>query len=83
VTVPDTVDVVTPHGPARAHLHDPLGAPRATLVLGHGAGGGVDAVLGRRVGGRGGDAAGRGGHRFSSVHVVDRVVVSTGRMRTW
>jgi uncharacterized protein len=36
------VDVDTPHGPARVHLHaatDPVGA----LVLGHGAGGGVGA----------------------------------------
>jgi predicted alpha/beta-hydrolase family hydrolase len=36
------VEIETPHGPARAHLH---GAedPRAALVLGHGAGGGVAA----------------------------------------
>jgi len=36
------LELETPHGPARAHLHpveDPLGA----LVLGHGAGGGVGA----------------------------------------
>ena len=35
-------EIETPHGPARAHLyaaHD----PRAALVLGHGAGGGVEA----------------------------------------
>jgi predicted alpha/beta-hydrolase family hydrolase len=32
----------TPHGPARAHIHD-AEAPRAALVLGHGAGGGVGA----------------------------------------
>ena len=35
-------EIETPHGPARAHLyaaHD----PRAALVLGHGAGGGVSA----------------------------------------
>jgi predicted alpha/beta-hydrolase family hydrolase len=32
----------TPHGPARAHIHDAQ-APRAALVLGHGAGGGVGA----------------------------------------
>ena len=32
----------TPHGTARAHLH-PADAPRAALVLGHGAGGGVTA----------------------------------------
>jgi predicted alpha/beta-hydrolase family hydrolase len=36
------LEVATPHGPARAHLH-PAGAPRAALVLGHGAGGGVAA----------------------------------------
>ncbi|WP_259314152.1 alpha/beta hydrolase family protein [Capillimicrobium parvum] len=35
-------EIDTPHGPARAHLH-PAGAPRAALVLGHGAGGGVGA----------------------------------------
>jgi predicted alpha/beta-hydrolase family hydrolase len=36
------LEIETPHGPARAHLHlsaDPIGA----LVLGHGAGGGVGA----------------------------------------
>jgi len=33
-------EVDTPHGPARVHLH-PAGAPRAALMLGHGAGGGV------------------------------------------
>jgi predicted alpha/beta-hydrolase family hydrolase len=32
----------TPHGPARAHLHH-ADDPRAVLVLGHGAGGGVGA----------------------------------------
>lgn len=37
------VDLPTPHGPARAHLH-PVGAPRGVLVLGHGAGGGVGAT---------------------------------------
>jgi uncharacterized protein len=31
----------TPHGPARVHLH-PVDAPAAALVLGHGAGGGVE-----------------------------------------
>ena len=35
-------DIDTPHGPARAHFH-PVEAPRAALVLGHGAGGGVAA----------------------------------------
>jgi len=36
------MDVDTPHGPARVHLH-PAGDPRGALVLGHGAGGGVGA----------------------------------------
>jgi predicted alpha/beta-hydrolase family hydrolase len=36
------IDVETPHGPARAHLHR-AEAPTAGLVLGHGAGGGVGA----------------------------------------
>jgi hypothetical protein len=31
----------TPHGPARAHLHE-VAEPRAVLALGHGAGGGVE-----------------------------------------
>lgn len=35
-------DVDTPHGPARVHTQ-PVEAPRAGLVLGHGAGGGVAA----------------------------------------
>ena len=35
-------EIETPHGPARAHLQ-PADAPRALLVLGHGAGGGVTA----------------------------------------
>jgi predicted alpha/beta-hydrolase family hydrolase len=34
------LDVDTPHGPARVHLHR-VEEPRAALVLGHGAGGGV------------------------------------------
>ena len=37
-----TLDIDTPHGPARAHLH-PADDPRGALVLGHGAGGGVTA----------------------------------------
>jgi predicted alpha/beta-hydrolase family hydrolase len=37
-----TLEVETPHGPARVHLH-PVDDPRAGLVLGHGAGGGVEA----------------------------------------
>ena len=36
------LEVDTPHGPARAHVHGRTGA-RAALVLGHGAGGGVEA----------------------------------------
>jgi predicted alpha/beta-hydrolase family hydrolase len=36
------VELDTPHGPARVHLH-PAEDPRAALVLGHGAGGGVAA----------------------------------------
>jgi predicted alpha/beta-hydrolase family hydrolase len=35
------LDVDTPHGPARVHLDAPDGPPRAALLLGHGAGGGV------------------------------------------
>ena len=35
-------EIETLHGPARAHL-ETVGAPRAALVLGHGAGGGVTA----------------------------------------
>ena len=40
---PRPIDIDTPQGPARAHLHLPQGPPRAALVLGHGAGGGVAA----------------------------------------
>jgi uncharacterized protein len=36
------LDLPTPHGIARAHVH-PAAAPRAALVLGHGAGGGLAA----------------------------------------
>jgi hypothetical protein len=36
------MELETPHGPARVHLHL-AEAPRAALVLGHGAGGGVGA----------------------------------------
>jgi uncharacterized protein len=36
------VELETPHGPARAHLRE-ADDPRAALVLGHGAGGGVEA----------------------------------------
>jgi predicted alpha/beta-hydrolase family hydrolase len=34
--------IETPHGPAKAHLH-PAEEPKAALILGHGAGGGIDA----------------------------------------
>ena len=37
-----TFEIDTPHGPARAHVHEKTDA-RAALVLGHGAGGGVAA----------------------------------------
>lgn len=37
------LQIETPHGPANAHLHS-VGDPRGALVLGHGAGGGVEAV---------------------------------------
>jgi uncharacterized protein len=37
------LEVETPHGKARAHLHQ-VNAARAALVLGHGAGGGVESV---------------------------------------
>jgi predicted alpha/beta-hydrolase family hydrolase len=36
------LEIETPHGPARAHLQ-PAGEPRAAIVLGHGAAGGVAA----------------------------------------
>jgi predicted alpha/beta-hydrolase family hydrolase len=36
------IELDTPHGPARAHLHA-APEPRAALILGHGAGGGVTA----------------------------------------
>lgn len=38
----ETIEIVTPHGLARVRLHR-ADAPRAALVLGHGAGGGVGA----------------------------------------
>ena len=40
--LPPMLELDTPHGPARAHLHE-VDEPRALLVLGHGAGGGVGA----------------------------------------
>lgn len=39
---PASLEIDTPYGPARAHLYV-VGSPRAALVLGHGAGGGVGA----------------------------------------
>lgn len=36
------LELDTPHGPARVHLH-PVAGPRAALVLGHGAAGGIAA----------------------------------------
>jgi uncharacterized protein len=35
------IELDTPHGPARAHVHS-VESPRAGVVLGHGAGGGVE-----------------------------------------
>jgi predicted alpha/beta-hydrolase family hydrolase len=37
-------EIATPHGPARAHTTDATGTVRGTLVLGHGAGGGVESA---------------------------------------
>jgi predicted alpha/beta-hydrolase family hydrolase len=37
-----TMEIDTPHGSARVHLHD-AASPRGVLVLGHGAGGGIAA----------------------------------------
>ena len=42
MTVTTEREITTPQGPARAHLHLPE-SPRAALILGHGAGGGVAA----------------------------------------
>ncbi len=39
----DEIEIETPHGPARAHV-EPAAKPAGTLVLGHGAGGGVEAT---------------------------------------
>ena len=39
----DELEIETPHGPARAHV-DAATKPAGTLILGHGAGGGVEAV---------------------------------------
>src|SRR4051794_30225794 len=42
-TTAGPLDLDTPHGPARAHVTAPAEQPRLALVLGHGAGGGVQA----------------------------------------
>jgi predicted alpha/beta-hydrolase family hydrolase len=42
VSVPAILELETPHGLARAHVHRPA-EPRGAIVLGHGAGGGVTA----------------------------------------
>jgi predicted alpha/beta-hydrolase family hydrolase len=42
MTLMTTLDVETPQGPARVHLH-PADEPAGGMILGHGAGGGVDA----------------------------------------
>jgi uncharacterized protein len=39
----NVIEIETPHGPARARV-DPAAKPAGTFVLGHGAGGGVEAV---------------------------------------
>lgn len=38
-----TAEIATPAGPARVHIQRPAGPVRGTLVLGHGAGGGIQA----------------------------------------
>ncbi|PVZ14869.1 alpha/beta family hydrolase [Actinomycetospora cinnamomea] len=45
------LEIATVHGPAHVHLDEPDAAPRGLLVLGHGAGGGVEApdLLGARA----------------------------------
>jgi predicted alpha/beta-hydrolase family hydrolase len=42
VPADDVLEIATPHGPARAHVRH-AGAPVAALLLGHGAGGSIDA----------------------------------------
>jgi uncharacterized protein len=42
IGVVSTLDVETPHGPGRAHIHS-VDEPRGAVVLGHGAAGGVTA----------------------------------------
>ncbi|GAA4675401.1 alpha/beta hydrolase [Pseudonocardia yuanmonensis] len=43
LTAAETAEVPTPHGPARVHVRRAPGAARGALLMGHGAGGGVDA----------------------------------------
>jgi predicted alpha/beta-hydrolase family hydrolase len=40
----DVREIGTPHGPARAHVTEADGAAQGTLVLGHGAGGGIESA---------------------------------------
>jgi predicted alpha/beta-hydrolase family hydrolase len=40
----DSHEIETPYGPARAHTTEAAGTVHGTLVLGHGAGGGVESV---------------------------------------
>jgi uncharacterized protein len=44
-----SLEIDTPRGPAGVRISDPAGRPAALLVLGHGAGGGVDAPDLQRV----------------------------------
>jgi uncharacterized protein len=41
--MPLSFELETPHGPARVHLHPAAGRAKGALMLGHGAGGGVEA----------------------------------------
>ncbi|CCH90738.1 conserved protein of unknown function [Modestobacter italicus] len=52
-------EVPTPLGPARVHRTEPAGDVAGTLVLGHGAGGGVDSADLRAVAGAGAQAGWR------------------------
>ncbi|WP_320673115.1 alpha/beta hydrolase family protein [Patulibacter defluvii] len=71
MSVPREIEIETPHGPARAHLR-PVAEPRALLVLGHGAGGGVGAADLVRVA----DAA---GERQLAVALVEQPYRVAGR----
>ncbi|MFR9806640.1 alpha/beta family hydrolase [Pseudonocardia sp. RS010] len=39
----EVAEIPTPHGPARVHVRRAAGPPRGALLMGHGAGGGIDA----------------------------------------